>query len=296
MFPYIETENGFQTLIENKSYPVEASHEHYDELLGAADAGDKEAFLKLYSKATVINKVFDGTKVVVQDGVVYFEDEAMHNVVTDKIVSCSEKGLNPQPMIKFLENLMSNPSARAVNELYGFLAHSKLPITEDGCFLAYKTVRSDFKDKYSQTIDNSVGQIVEIRRNLVNDDKEQTCSHGLHVGALEYAGPGGWYNNAGDVVLIVKINPADAVSVPADHNAQKLRVCKYEVIGLYESLPDDYYPQATPEPEPSEDSVGEDEDEVCAACGEIFCNTCYNCSECYCDGECEEDEYDDSWS
>jgi hypothetical protein len=132
-----------------------------------------------------------------------------------------------------LENLMSNPSARAISELYDFLEHRALPITEDGYFLAYKSVRSDFKDKYSGTIDNSVGKTVEFPRNKVDDDRAHECSYGLHVGALAYSGPGGWYNSASDKVVIVKVNPKDAVSVPQDHNAQKLRVCKYEVVSLY---------------------------------------------------------------
>jgi hypothetical protein len=51
------------------------------------------------------------------------------------------------------------------------------------------------------------------------------------VGGLGYSGKGGWYHSSGDRVMIVKVNPADAVSVPSDHEFQKLRVCKYIVIG-----------------------------------------------------------------
>jgi hypothetical protein len=75
---------------------------------------------------------------------------------------------------------MENPSYRAVNELYGFLEKNRLPITPDGHFLAYKKVRDDYKDIHSGTMDNSVGKIVEMERNQVNDDKNQTCSSGLH--------------------------------------------------------------------------------------------------------------------
>lgn len=53
----------------------------------------------------------------------------------------------------------------------------------------------------------------------------------VHVGALDYIKS---YGHQGDVVLLVKVNPRDAVSVPSDHNAQKLRVCRYEVLSVYE--------------------------------------------------------------
>jgi hypothetical protein len=41
----------------------------------------------------------------------------------------------------------------------------------------------------------------------------------------------------GDVIL-VKIHPRDVVSVP-DHDASKIRVCRYEVIGMAESRLDE---------------------------------------------------------
>ena len=94
------------------------------------------------------------------------------------------------------------------------------------------------------------------------------CSSGLHVGSLSYSGPGGWYNSGDDKIVIVKVNPADAVSVPSDHGASKLRVCKYEVIGEYEKDLDDVY-------EPSEDL-------------DLY-------SECDEDCVCEEEEGLDPW-
>ena len=34
--------------------------------------------------------------------------------------------------------------------------------------------------------------------------------------------------------MIVKIDPADVVSVPSDCNYEKLRTCRYEVVGEYQ--------------------------------------------------------------
>lgn len=172
---------------------------------------------------------------VVENGTILHNGVPVHNVVAERIVQLSDAGLPFMPAVKFLENLLQNPSKRAVDELYEFLEHKGLPLTEDGHFLAYKSVRSDYKDKFSGTIDNSVGKVVQVPRNSVDDNREHECSSGLHVGALAYSGPNGWYHQTGDKIVIVKVNPKDAVSVPRDHSAQKLRVCRYEVISDFKA-------------------------------------------------------------
>ena len=129
---------------------------------------------------------------------------------------------------------MRNPSKRAVDELYGFLEKNSLPITPDGCFLAYKRVRGDYKDCYTGTMDNSVGCVVEMERNMVDDNRDNTCSAGLHFCSHDYL-----RSFSGERTVIVKINPADVVSIPSDYDNAKGRTCRYEVIGEVAQSPDD---------------------------------------------------------
>jgi hypothetical protein len=131
---------------------------------------------------------------------------------------------------------MSNPSKRAVDELYGFLEKNNLPITPDGHFLAYKKVRDDYTDVHSGTMDNGVGQIVEMERNEVDDNKDRTCSTGLHFCSQNYLNHFG-----GERIVIVKINPRDVVSIPSDYNDSKGRACRYEVIGELGVNPEDAF-------------------------------------------------------
>jgi hypothetical protein len=243
MAAYIVANSGTITLvIGGKRFQVPTEHPNYDAIKKNLNSKDA-VLLPLVDVAKTVQAKFDSSslsgKVEVKYGEVYFNNEPLRNSLSQRILDMMNKGYGVEPFVKFLENLMSNPSARAISELYDFLEHRALPITEDGCFLAYKSVRSDFKDKYSGTIDNSIGKVVEFPRNKVDDDRAHECSYGLHVGALAYSGPGGWYNSANDKVVIVKVNPADAVSVPQDHNAQKLRVCKYEVVSLYDGSMED---------------------------------------------------------
>ena len=158
----------------------------------------------------------------------------MHGAIVDRMVTMLQAGFPVEPLVNFMENMMQNPSYRAVNELYGFLEKNRLPITGDGHFLAYKKVRADFKDCHSGTMDNSVGQIVEMERNQVNDDKNQTCSAGLHFCSESYLKHFG-----GERTVIVKINPRDVVSIPTDYDNAKGRACRYEVIGEVGVMPND---------------------------------------------------------
>ena len=150
----------------------------------------------------------------------------MHGAIVNRMVQMLQEEFPIEPLVLFMENMMQNPSYRAVNELYGFLEKNNLPITPDGHFLAYKKVREDYKDVYSGKFDNSVGQVVEMERNQVNDDKNQTCSAGLHFCSQGYLGHFG-----GERVMILKINPRDVVSIPTDYDNSKGRACRYEVIG-----------------------------------------------------------------
>ena len=126
---------------------------------------------------------------------------------------------------------MDNPSYRARNELYNFLEHENLPVTEDGHFLAYKAVRSDYRDLWSGTMNNSVGNIVEMPRPNVDDNCSVGCSAGLHAGSIDYVNS---YGGSSSTKVIVKINPRDVVSVPTE-DSRKLRCCRYEVISSFTS-------------------------------------------------------------
>jgi hypothetical protein len=133
-----------------------------------------------------------------------------------------------------MENMMTNPSFRAVNELYGFLEKNNLPITPDGHFLAYKRVRENYTDCHTGKMDNSVGKVVEMERNKVDDNQNNTCSSGLHFCSENYLRSFG-----GERTVIVKINPRDVVSIPTDYDNSKGRACRYEVIGEVGVNPED---------------------------------------------------------
>jgi hypothetical protein len=247
---YIITNDGtIAASVDNKPLPpIGKDHPNYEAAKAALKAGDGEKLKQLADIPKGV-KQFTAGKVEVRDGVVFYEGEALHNAITDRILLLMREGFDFAPMVKFLENLLLNPASSAVRELYDFLAHRALPITEDGHFLAYKRVRDDWTDVYSGKFDNHVGKVVEMARNKVDDTRANGCSYGLHVGTIEYVRDysGAGCENGGHI-LIVKVNPKDVVSVPTECNCTKLRTCRYEVVDEYKGdlTAALYKPNATP--------------------------------------------------
>jgi len=137
-------------------------------------------------------------------------------------------GDNPQPLMKAWERLEQNPSYRSRNQLFDFLMRNPgIPFTDDGYLLLYKGVRADFRDHHSGKFDNSPGQKLFMKRNRVSDDPTKVCHFGFHVGARSYAVSFG----VGKTV-ICKVDPADVVCVPNDFSQQKIRIHRYEVVGV----------------------------------------------------------------
>lgn len=207
-----------------KPYTVNRTAKIFNAALEAVKNDDVELFLQVVNtKDTVVQK--SGGKVRIENGNLMFGDRVVTGLISARVFDMMELGLSIDPMMAFIENLMKNPSKRAVDELFGFIEACDLPITEDGHFLAYKRVREDYLDVHSGTMDNSVGKIVEMERNLVDEDKSRTCSAGLHFCSYEYL-----KHFSGERIVVVKINPADVVAIPIDYNNSKGRTCRYEVV------------------------------------------------------------------
>jgi hypothetical protein len=63
-----------------------------------------------------------------------------------------------------------------------------------------------------------------MNRGAVDDNRQHTCSRGLHVCGFEYLS-----GYSGARLIAVEIDPRDVVSVPVDYRNTKMRVCKYYI-------------------------------------------------------------------
>lgn len=232
-YPFIAQGDNITIVIDSQPHTISKTHITYPQVLAAIKAGDWQLVKEIVDPVKVVLKFGQGN-VTIEGETLYWKNKVLHSSLATRMISMLQEGFSIEPMVLFMENLFSNPSHRAVSELYSFLEKNNLPITPDGHFLAYKRVRENYFDCYTGTMDNSVGKIVEMERNAVDDDKDRTCSTGLHFCSHSYLGHFG-----GDRVVIVKINPRDVVSIPSDYNDAKGRACRYEVIGEVENNPDD---------------------------------------------------------
>lgn len=236
MAAFIKTSDHISVVMDDGStFTAYTSNPNYDQILQAIKNNQWELAKELASPATQVEKeIKEATtevntgRVVIRDGIVFVDDTPMDGELTNKMLQMLREGFDVAPFSKFLLNLLDNPSYRAVTELYSFLEAGNLPITEDGCFLAYKRIKRDYTDIYSGRMDNSIGSTVEMPRNQVDEDKNQTCSNGLHFCSREYLPSYG--TSESRKTVMIKINPADVVAIPSDYNNTKGRCCKYVVM------------------------------------------------------------------
>jgi hypothetical protein len=179
---------------------------------------------RLVSFAQKVTKHTKG-KFNIVDGVVVHNGDILPASLSAALIKFVDAKIDTKPLEEFWKNLKQNPSEDSRQDLYGFLEKNNVPLTPDGCFVAYKRITDDYKDIHTKTVDNSLGRVVKMDRSEVNPDRNQTCSFGLHVAAFEYAS--GQYSNG--LLVEVIVNPKNVVAVPTDYNQQKMRVCEYKV-------------------------------------------------------------------
>lgn len=261
-FPYIISENSVTVHLDGRNIPVGKAHEAFTSVLAALKAGDVSTLRKLLlPKQEVVN--LSAGRVTMVNNELTYEGQTIHSALTSRIMSMFKDGFDVSPMLAFLDNLYLNPSKRAVDELYGFLEACRLPITADGHFLAYKMITGDYKDIYTRKMDNSIGAIVKMPRREVDEDKERTCSDGLHFASLDYVKNGNYASGGrGNRIVVVKINPANVVAIPVDYNNSKGRACEYLILEEVEwNTRIEYGPHFSQE-------TDEDADDDCSVCGE----------------------------
>lgn len=205
------------------------------------DEIDETALLELLIPALGVGKnltrlservSFDGANIL-------FDGDVVSDAIAEHILRIVSEGGNAdsyKALVAFMEKLYTNPSESSRNSLYDFIVRHNITIDPDGDFYAYKGVKTDLGSVWegfgivdgvsmNGSLPNKPGSILEIPRSKVNADNAIGCGTGLHAGTYAYAE--GW---ARGVLLLVKINPRDVVSVPSCSAYQKLRTCRYKVV------------------------------------------------------------------
>lgn len=237
-FNYYVSDESVTVFVNGKTYTVDTEHPNFDLVKNGLLNGkytSEDDLVQDIDQTALVEANLESDRVSVREGVVsYRADDGSEvqvaNGLTKRLIWMLKRGQNGKHIVKFLENLMQNPSQESIMELYEFLEANSLPITGDGCFLAYKKVRADYTDTYSGSMDNSIGAVVEMPREDVDSDRNRTCSVGLHFASWDYMPQYGGAIGAGFRIVVVKINPADVVSFPLDYGNAKGRCARYDVV------------------------------------------------------------------
>jgi len=259
---FVDNEPAVVTVVHDGEIYTALKDQHaaFDEILEAVDnyenfdfGSDEQDIVDLFDVEKVVAREFaalgDEGRVTVSNGEVFYDGDPMEPVITGQIMRFLNEGLTNRlsALVKFVERVMANPKQSSRDQLFQWLAtgdNGQYTLTTDGRFVAYKKVYNN-GDVYTSTVaapdsdrvqvngvpvtgyvPNPDGAIVTMPRSVVDPAEDVHCSKGLHVGNYRYAN-----TYASGVVLEVWVDPKDVVAVTSDSNREKIRVCRYEVVG-----------------------------------------------------------------
>lgn len=221
--------------IDGKPRTIDTSHPAYKAIVQAIHDRDiKRAYTLMEPREAIV--AFSEGMVKVDNRKVFWDGNDVTNTsIGKRLVTLLLKGdkANLQRLSLFMDKMFQNPSARLVQSgrIYDFMAYSDIEIDEDGDIILYKSVRGNYMDKHSGTVNNTPGNIVRMARSFVNDDNSDLCSYGLHVCSLAYLKQ--CFGHLGQRVVRCKLNPKDIVSITNDYKSSKIRCCEYMVLDDY---------------------------------------------------------------
>lgn len=151
-------------------------------------------------------------------------------------MKAASKLMDFRGFVNFLNRLepVLKDRGHSAEDLMKFIEYGDLPIADDGCIVIYKRLKEKhgtFVDVHSGNIKQNVGSYVFMKPGLVDPNRRQDCSNGLHVASLGYLS-----SFSGNVTVMAKVRPEDVFAVP-EYSRTKMRVCGYHILAvLPESL------------------------------------------------------------
>lgn len=136
---------------------------------------------------------------------------------------------SPKGVKRFLERLGKVKRNHSVEDLLKFMERADLPIADDGSIIIYKVLGTKgdvLIDLHSSKIEQWPGAVVSMAEDMVDHNRNNECSNGLHVARRGYIGS---FN--GDVCTMCKLAPEDVIAVP-EYDANKMRVCGYHILSI----------------------------------------------------------------
>jgi hypothetical protein len=201
-----------------------------------------------------ITRLTNGLVTVTDRGAVLYQGDPIHPHLAERIRAHLDEGFDIDPLCRFVERLSLNPDPAVRDQLFRWLEETRMPITSDGHFLAYKYVNANMTSAHDGETLHEIGKPTKMPREKCDPNPDNHCSSGLHFAGWDYMR----YCGGGSVKLLLKIDPINVVSCPKDYEG-KGRCCEYTPISVIKD--DDYTgkveidtrlmdPPSAPEPAP----------------------------------------------
>lgn len=212
--------------------PVTADEKHaaaISEVMATAIPATSSSF-KVPTGAEADQETGDTVVAVVGDTIIP-NAEALEPQIRHAVKSNSPLGVQ-----RLLERVASIAKKRghSVEDLMKFMQIGDLPVNDNGDIVVFKALnirslsgydpRFKWVDIHSKKVPQRLGSYVYMDESLVDPDRRQDCSNGLHIASRSYLS-----GFRGDVCVIALVRPEDVIAVPAySHN--KMRVCGYHIV------------------------------------------------------------------
>jgi hypothetical protein len=249
---YSITPRSLNILIKGRMRTIDNTHLNYAKIVEKLKLGPKEWaacydfgqwLLDHIDIKAFVAKYTEGTIAIGEDDQVYHAGQVIHSYAAKRLIDMMKDGFDLTPLAKFIDRLMTNPEEGVKTDLFRWLESGNMPLTPDGCFLAFKKVNDNYYSYNSgpeEHCNHNIGKRPTMERSAVNNNRHETCSRGLHFCSYEYLSQ---YHGGSGHVVILKIAPEDVVAIPYDYNDTKGRAWTYEVI---DEVPEDEAKQFFP--------------------------------------------------
>ena len=209
MIKHIVSNSGLTVVFPDGPMMIHRSSPDYPAAMQALQASDMEALRASMDRRHALSKFSEGCLSINDSGEIIFENHPIGNHLSKIIKSGTPK--DSWSVIKrFLLNVLENPNQRARLEIDSILSECSLPITEDGCILAFKLVDNEYVDPQIKTHICKPGRTLTLPRDTLHRGSKEATSRGFSAGGKSYLDANSYF--CGKVVTI-KINPADIVGV-----------------------------------------------------------------------------------
>ena len=230
MIQYIHRDDEIIVVLDGYTYSIQVDDNRYEEVLDLIEDGNEDELRELVSRSKRATKMFKELEAVgftFEDGDYYYNEQLIPCDLNDYLGSAIDNG-NYSPVVNFVRRLFENPQHSTRERLFGFMEANKHPILNDGAFMAFKVVRSDYYDKHTGTVINAPGITVPLLPwSKVDTNEDKLCSFGYHVCSKEYIGQ---FYRDGDRIVSVAVFPEFVGAIPPDYNNSKVRCRQYRVL------------------------------------------------------------------